>query len=687
MEKLNFDDANKRYMSVYFNDLHESAYCCPPVYEYKHPGEPFELDEQGKISSFPKREVGMGTLHRERRGEHAEEYTVETFSMMFKTYGIPSFIIHGYNWKKRYLDVIKKLNNNISKLSKKVFTKEGEIDLLISLPGKCLFVAEVKAVDNQHGGKEIVKIVTKAFSQCAKTAEFLSKMIRFKEPICLIKVVVLPNCTQATVNRLFCTICRAHIISADDLSGISDLNNWFKRITRQYSIQIENSPLKLSGHLDIIGRLLGPASLSSSNTDIESIERTAEQIGKHGGLEKVREMMKWSQMTPQQLYVKWRDPKFLMLFGPPGSGKTLLGLTKAKEILEGSDEPGSVLYILVTSNVIGLANMYKEELRKVQRSNCEFTVKVFNVLPPHKVYLKLLDLINTLKKKHPGRTLHVICDEFPPPEKLDKNLLKGKKEVGYVWLLAEPLYYLPSEQQQKVWRDIHGFEVIFLNWVMRISRKNIEFANAAIQLILKSGKELAIEIPKLKAGHAINGVRPSVYRMKCVCREPRGDYICFECTHIRINWLQIKAYYDLGVDLLNNPDQDHSTWGILPFDLYSVANVDRNFIIYRGCEYKVVIMNLSNLLSLFNVFIGLTRSLGKIIILDCGCSSEKAPVYCEFVNMITENVGIVIVKEITPTEDDLKLMWKPWVRDIGRKVMKASMFRKESNFELVEQIN
>ncbi|KAJ8045988.1 Fanconi anemia group M protein [Holothuria leucospilota] len=631
VEKLNFDDANKRYMSVYFNDLDESAYCCPPVFEYKHPGEPFELDEKGNVSSFPKREVGVDTLHRERRGEHAEEHTVETFSTMFIKYGIPSFIIHGYNWKTQYLDVVKKLNKNISKLSKKVFKKEGEIDLLISLPGKCQFVVEVKAVDKQHGVKEIVKVVTKAFSQCAKTAEFLSKMIILKEPICLIKVVVLPNCTRATVNRLFCMICRAHIISADDLSGISELNNWFKRIMGQYSIQIKNSPIQLSGHLDIIGRLIGPASLSGSNTPIESIERTAEQIGEHGGLKKVRGIMKWNQLTPQQLPVKWKDPKFLILFGPPGSGKTLLALSKAKEILEGGNDAGSVLYILVNNYTFGLMNMYKDELSKVQHGNCEFIIREYNLEGSlSEEYSKLLALIITLKKKHPGKTLHVICDEFKSPALLVENPLVGMEEVGYVWLLVDPLYYVPPELQKEYRRFVHGFEVIFLDWVMRMSRQNIEFADAVIQLILKYSDYQTIEIPMLRAGHAINGVRPSVYRMKCVCRESRGDYSCSRCTYIRINWLLIKAYYDLGLDLLKNSDQDHSALGLSLIDLYSVAfNTDESttmlhFVNYRGCEDKVVFMNLSNLLDLYKLLIGLTRSLGKIIILDGGCSPQEA---------------------------------------------------------------
>lgn len=165
-EKLNFDDASEKYMTRFFPQLDKKVYCCPPVYEYVHPGEPTDIVQAAKENEqVPFLKFNYDTLQRERMGETAEEECLKKFLKMFEVFDVPSFVVHGYNWKTNYLKNLLKVNPKLSKSFRKIKLKEGEIDLLISLPGKCLMVVEVKAISHVVNFTNVVK---KAFAQCKR---------------------------------------------------------------------------------------------------------------------------------------------------------------------------------------------------------------------------------------------------------------------------------------------------------------------------------------------------------------------------------------------------------------------------------------------------------------------------------------------------------------------------------------
>ncbi|KAJ8051110.1 hypothetical protein HOLleu_04558 [Holothuria leucospilota] len=104
--QMTVDEANGHYLAHHFPDLGEASYCCPSIFKYKHPGEPLGSEENNTVGET-KKEVTFATLLRERRGELAEEETVEKFFTMLNKYDIPAFVIHGYNWKAQYLNNLK----------------------------------------------------------------------------------------------------------------------------------------------------------------------------------------------------------------------------------------------------------------------------------------------------------------------------------------------------------------------------------------------------------------------------------------------------------------------------------------------------------------------------------------------------------------------------------------------------
>ncbi|XP_071811907.1 uncharacterized protein [Apostichopus japonicus] len=353
-EHLSFDDANERYMTRHFPQSDEPAvHACPPVYEYVHPGEPTDIIED----SNPKKKVqylnfNYDTLQRERMGEVAEEIVLRMFLKMFEKHKISAFIVHGYNWKTSYLKKLLALQPSLSKSFKKLGINEGEIDLLISIPQKCLIVVEVKAINHKNN---FTNVVRKAFAQCGKTSKFLSSVasdLYGNKNIWLLKVVALPSGCRDTLTEFnYCRVCSRHIITEKDLNTANTLHEWYKTLIDLHKTELDDSLFDYLLHKSLIERLIGTASLmevkpakdektperpqKESRTVAESIQWTVHQITEeHGTAAKIMSRSLWYQLTPEQLAVDFKDPKLLWLSGQPASGKTVLALWKIDNILE-----------------------------------------------------------------------------------------------------------------------------------------------------------------------------------------------------------------------------------------------------------------------------------------------------------------------------------------------------------------
>ncbi|KAJ8051111.1 hypothetical protein HOLleu_04559 [Holothuria leucospilota] len=368
------------------------------------------------------------------------------------------------------------------------------------------------------------RVVDKAFDQCGKTTDFLSQISSLEENTLIINVVAVPNCSKSIVAQMFCSTCSTHIVSETDLSSLDNLYQWFTNLARQYSREIESSPLDISAHHNLVGRIVGAASLVDLRTVHESISWTHDQISEYEMMEKLIKK-RWCQLSPKQHSIIASDPQFLWLTGPSGTGKTIVALWKAVEILKGSTQAGaspsksgSVLYIIIEIGGTQLKNYYSSKLEGVPRENCELIIKeakefkLLGELSDRKTDIQKFPLfVHSLQKENPGKMVHIIYDDcYMTTFLLDKSrfihdLIKlvDMNLLGNVWCIQDSFLNLVD-----IAEDIPGFQRTHLEKVMRMSLQNIEIANTLLFRDLKS---------PLKPGHAISGQRPIVYRMKCVC--------------------------------------------------------------------------------------------------------------------------------------------------------------------------
>ncbi|PIK48615.1 hypothetical protein BSL78_14517 [Apostichopus japonicus] len=723
-EEFTFDEANKRYLSHYFPALDKTVYCCPPVFEYKYPEEPSDVikeAEDGSHASSVDRDYG--TLKRTRKGQLAEEMIIVQFWTMLKKYKIPSFIIHGYPWKAKYIKNLTKLSESFQKLS----PKGGEIDLLISIPEQCIIVIEVKAVSDASKDN-ITDVVSKAFSQCGKTFDFLSMIISdlydggggsLQVPV--IKTVALPNCERVSAERLYCQSCFTHIVTADDLMNADVLYSWFQQLLKQCSSELESSQHDLRSHVGLIGRLISPASLIQIRTIPDSIRRTVSQITSKDESDQTI----WRQLNPSQLSVVLRQEKLLWITGVPGSGKTILGLYKADEIVsdccasggerktvssqvegrntDGGDTSvkGCVLYVIngFSPPFAGscLLETYRAKITKLLTNEVDDTCEVFI-----KDYPDLVDcgierhsleksqnlphLIAKLQDKHAGKVLHIIIEESQMLLKqLDhEKFLKDWKDcvddkrLGNVWIIQSPFITGTDSCRGSLPR----FQMVHLDRIMRMSKQNVDFVNILLN-------------KKYKLGHAVTGNRPIIYRMRCICKDSCVDasYQCFVCHVMRILWMFHTSMVEQGV--LRKELLDHHELTLkdavlisldelriatsmltifdplIPYSLNEYPEEGTNRVIlssvrhFTGCESSIVFVDLNSAFydDCYEMEC-LTRTLGQLVMLDGGCFDEKEAKYAESVRRLqyAADNGAAEIREIEPSTTEMKTLKELYIK-------------------------
>lgn len=777
-ETFTFDEANNRYMTRYFPDSDRRVYCCPPVFEYKHPGEPSDIITNAKNDeNVPFLTFTYDTLKEERKGEVPEEKTIQMFSTMFQKYNIPSFIIHGYNWKTIYMKKLVELDPNAYKSFRKLGLKEGEMDLFISIPGKCFMIVEVKAVDPRNK-TFLGNVVTKAFSQCGKTVTFLSTIccnLQGYKNIPLIKVVALPNCEMNILKELnYCPACfelfSPNIVFRENFETVDALHEWFQNVLRLYTG--EQSQYDLALHESLIGRLIGPASLLEVRTNSESILRTAHQIEEeHGTAAKIQ--TRFMQLNPEQLAVKFNKLQFLWIRGEPASGKTVLAYMKIQEILEESSRTSpryeyeneecapivtttsalaniamsqeahlptstatcnteittsipksyvpstettaagpsemlgtinpswaekalavdfiktdlpSVIYVFAGLKPDGLKEIFESKLQSKENGRCKVVVTSFEEYSgATKVFMQLEGLpklIRVLQEANEGKIVHIICDEchyalddeYPDQLRKDWDTVIDRKRLGYVWCI-QSTYYTEVDSGKVLPLD---FSMVHLTCIMRLSRQNIEIAN----------KLLEIRRLNFKSGHAVTGLCPVMYRMKCVCDPPKGLFICKECYDIRIVLLLQHALDEFGisrgvvsrgelglrdvvliceytsVDRVGTYLKDVCPQ--IPFAVNRCTVTDTNCMtvcgveFYRGCEQRFVLIDFYvGAMDYYIMKEALTRTLGQLVILDCGYGDQTAPSDYEAQIqrvMSAREADKIKIKEIERSAEDVKKM-------------------------------
>lgn len=694
-ESFQFNDANEMYLKRHYPALSTEVYCCPPVFKYKDQDEPSDTIFAANDESLSPMEKRYDTLKRKRVGDLAEEKVIVKLVAMLKKHKTASFILHGYNWKTKYLNYIQKLLPK--SLSKSILKSlgEGEVDILLSVPDQCMIDVEVKAVDDAASATGVVKKAL--YIQCQKTCKFMSTMnfdLVFGKNIPLIKVVALPNLDKASVEEIYCKQCSTHIITKQDLENIDTLHEWFGRIKTQYLPYFERSQFDIKIHEGVIGRLVGPASMVEVISIPQSIKQTVSEItDEYGAAESVRK--RWYQFNPQQLSVKFSDPKMLWLTGEPGSGKTVLGLWIVSEILKSQNE--SVLYVLAGFDALCLLQTFKNKLYTAERGeNCEMIITtVREISDTEEYYLKIGKFLECqdlprfmkfLQEKHPGKTVHVIMDEAPwflrrvDHKKFtdDWNQVVDQEKAGYLWIIQDSSCVELDDPL-----NLSLFKFFHLSHIMRMSKQNVEFANVLLN-------------KEFKSGHAVSGKIPTVYNMDCICLEPQQS-TCFSCHGVRVAWLLRQALLDFRITKAGLPEEvlRFENVAFLSRNFKGIASLlnrfepDISFILqkypenesdnmtvcsvgdFRGCEQSIVFTDLDTAgCATGQTKECLTRTLGQLVILNGGCNPVAAKAYDEQITKveIESYMGNIEYEVVEPSEEEMRHLRKMLIFHLNNEI-------------------
>lgn len=616
--EMTLERANDQYISQHFPNIESNVNCWPKVYP-------------------------MNCSNKDSKGSTDIHTVRQVFDSMFREKRIESFIISTYKWPKTFLEEVGLISDKFSD----VF-RNGEIDLMISIPRKCILLVEVKTAS-----ENVVKPEKHGYDHVfEKDIRFLLKMLEDVSNGCsipVISVVAVPNTQRSTLT--YCEHCPLHFVTKEDLMDTTQLSNWYEKLTTKFSKQMKESKFSVFIFKKLIGKLLGPCSLTQVQMVPHAITDTASEIGKL-----------YYQLTPQQFDYHCRlDEKFVWIKGVPGSGKTMLGFSKAFKIISDSvqNTETHVLYIINGSSISKdqsyLMKAYKEKF-KTGNKTCQVIISECHQIKTELSDSQIPKFIAELQTRHKNAILHVLIEECQvklgdvDPNRFTESWKKLVKEdrLGNVWIIQNSFAAKGDSSH-----PLPKFNIVDLNTVLRMSEQTIKFLNTLLNTEY---------IP----GHAITGSRPIIYRMRCICRGWNNEeYYCRTCYDMRLVWMLLTAITDLQADTSIPVDvctrnvlitllQKKQIAKVMKYcdpSLYHLSDEQIFTKVFQGtfdacsiheftgCERSNVFVEFNSILEDdFLALESLTRSVRQMILLDGGyCNETDKDMYYNKVTIIKEN--------------------------------------------------
>ena len=238
-----------------------------------------------------------------------------------------------------------------------------------------------------------------------------------------------------------CTECRKYLILREKIENIDAFMTWYEQRSVDFDITPADNLEKKKAN-EIFAKIVFCMGATKIGGIFPAFTTNEEKLMK-GAL---------FLLTPEQLNILHSEEKHLILNGPYGSGKSIIGRTKAKMIAEHLPENELLYYISYDSR--------SALLSEIERNNPK--IKIYPDKEEQK-RIKLSDMIkeilkiNKMERKHNKKSnksqkkLNVIIDEYDG-EKLDRteaDALNGIINIEYKKTFQDAVILLIAQSMKK----------------------------------------------------------------------------------------------------------------------------------------------------------------------------------------------------------------------------------------------
>ena len=404
---------------------------------------------------------------------------VETMSRWCQSTGktdyVKGFVLHSFLIKDLYL---KMFNNKLDDLRQKLNIEDFPSTPTITVynPNERIFFL-VRIAENEDVENEI--------KLCGAELKMLMLIVGDELKDTGIKVIPL----VVTDKRIKCTDCRSNLIQREEIENIDLFISWYEQKSVDFDIKFtdyfEESKINeiLAKIVSCMGATKVHGSLPAFTTEEEKQMEEALLL-----------------LTPEQIHILYSEEKHIIVNGPYGSGKSIIGSIKARMIADNLVESELLYYISYDSR--------SALLHEIQRSNPK--IKIY----PDKEELKGIKLSDMIKdifkrnkmenqrdkrKNRSQEKLNLIIDEYnaenlnqSEARKLNDIINKEYKEVfedAVILLIAQSMK--KKRRVRNSFIDSNRFDLLE------------KMQNKTLSLVMRNSMQIhnLLEVTKKLLGH------------------------------------------------------------------------------------------------------------------------------------------------------------------------------------------
>ncbi|XP_071835617.1 uncharacterized protein [Apostichopus japonicus] len=426
----------------------------------------------------------------------------------------------------------------------------GDFDVFIISQRYGILFFQVKGVEARDNSntQNVIDKVQDAWKQVLKDVAFLRESNRdlpFMLNVSVHTYVAVPNITKDDLDTIgICPHHRRTILCGGDMEDILTFDSWMKdRLSnhddRQNCFSNEDYRLICSRYLALVAKVNFP-----SRATVIKKTRGLVSATNYGNKDKL-----WAILTPEQLQAIYDQESLKLITGEFGTGKSLMLVTKAKQLAVAE----CFVYLITFAGVGTDVNCYHQtncfsvQQLRMMMGEIPTNIRLCEISEIITEYLRtntepwtaitgdlLEELFQFMSKRHSGNSVHFLFDEVPCYmfQSCHQTLidLARKYKDSCLWFVLathshKATQFQLSDSQWFKTMMSEGYSYTPLTSSMRVP------ANVYQMVQIIRGNEDPTSAKKQRCGHVVDGPKPLVFIMpECICPDEIKCESIFACN-------------------------------------------------------------------------------------------------------------------------------------------------------------